>query len=196
MKKKTNRSTGKIESVYQVVGAFYTLLVLIIFLVLVELGFNETKWYLQIAIVIPLGVFLASGYFVIQWFELRHERRIFLSQSSATDYSRKIELLLLKLTNVSNEFNSVLNELTTAINQRETSIRNLDAKLKELSNEESELNKKVDALKSVPLPAIEYLLQESQKSDKRSASRDYFLFILGAILSTIISIVLKYVFHI
>src|SRR5262245_4786605 len=106
MKKKANRNIAEKNSIYQIAGAFYALLVLVIVLTLIELGFNETKWYLQIAIVIPLGIFLASGYFVIQWFELRRERQIFLSQGSATDYSIKIELLLSKLSNVSDEFNN------------------------------------------------------------------------------------------
>lgn len=112
------------------------------------------------------------------------------------NYNEKLKPLLSKLTNISDEFNSVFQELTLAINQREVAIKGLDLQLKNLSSEESELNERVDALKNISLPAIKYLLQESQKSEKRSASRDYLLLILGAVLSTIISIALKHFFNI
>jgi len=186
----------KKELIYRLTGMFFAGLVVSVLIVLLELGIEQAAWYLQLSVAVPLGILLTSGYFILQWFDLRQERQALLNRELNINYSEKLKPLLSKLANISDEFNSVFQELTLAINQREVAIKGLDLQLKNLSSEESELNERVDALKNISLPAIKYLLQESQKSEKRSASRDYLLLILGAVLSTIISIPLKHFFNI
>ena len=54
-----------------------------------------------------------------------------------------------------------------------------------------ELKKKVEALQNVPLPAVSEFEKLMSKGDKRSAFRDYTLFISGVIVSIIVTIFLK-----
>jgi hypothetical protein len=111
-------------------------------------------------------------------------------------YSEKMASLTHSLVEASSEVDRVLHEMSVVSLQRESSISELESQLKELSEREKHLQDKVKTLEKVPLPAIEYFVQEVEKGEKRSAWRDYVLFGLGVIVSTITTLLLKLVFGI
>jgi hypothetical protein len=80
--------------------------------------------------------------------------------------------------------------------EKEKNIDLLEKRLSELSTEEISLKTKVETLQKVPLEAITHFEEIMNKGDKRSAYRDYLLFIMGAILSIIVTLILKFYFGI
>jgi len=80
--------------------------------------------------------------------------------------------------------------------EREKSLSELESKLQDLSGREQELQKRVETLKQVPVPAVQYLLEATGQAERRSATRDYVLFGLGVVVSTLVTIILKVVFGI
>lgn len=71
-------------------------------------------------------------------------------------------------------------------------ILKLEIELKKLEVAEREQREKVNALKDIPLPAVDHLLRQIEPGERRSRRRDYFLFVAGAIVSALISIILSY----
>ncbi|MCL4273720.1 MAG: aminoacyltransferase [Anaerolineales bacterium] len=110
---------------------------------------------------------------------------------SKDNYSQKLETLLENLSKASKEVDSVLDELSTIAKEREASIAKLESGLASLEEQEKTLKKRVDELKDIPIPVAEHFASILEKGEKRSAYRDYLLFGLGVLLSTIISIVLR-----
>jgi hypothetical protein len=53
------------------------------------------------------------------------------------------------------------------------------------------LKRRVESLKSVPIPAAEYFANLMEKGERKSAFRDYTLFLLGVIVSGIVAVVLR-----
>jgi hypothetical protein len=89
-----------------------------------------------------------------------------------------------------------LTEMAEVTKAREDAMRTLEKRLNDLTESEKELKTRVDTLQKVPLPAVEYFLQATEKSAKRSAVRDYLLFGAGVVVSTIVTITLKLFFGI
>jgi chromosome segregation ATPase len=100
------------------------------------------------------------------------------------------------LVDASAELDRVLKEIAEISEQRESAVVTLESQLQELANREKQLQEKVSVLEKVPLPAIEHFVKAVQSGEKRSALRDYILFGLGVIVSTVIAIVLKLIFGI
>ena len=101
-----------------------------------------------------------------------------------------------ELARSSEEVDKTLEEMEMVSRVREEALKSLEAKLSELAEREKDMQTRIDSLKSVPLPAAEYFLEMTEKSEKRSAARDYILFGAGVVVSTVIAIVLKLIFGI
>jgi septal ring factor EnvC (AmiA/AmiB activator) len=106
-------------------------------------------------------------------------------------YKEQMAKLTQSLVRASSEVDHILQEMTEVSQQRETAITKLEQQLGSLSEREKELQKKIDTLEKVPLPAVEYFASVVERGEKRSAWRDYSLFGLGVIVSTVIAIVLR-----
>jgi len=75
--------------------------------------------------------------------------------------------------------------------EREKAIVKLESQLGIMSQQEQELSKRISSLKDVPLPAAEYFATLVSKGEGKSAKRDYVLFLLGVLVSSVIAILLK-----
>jgi chromosome segregation ATPase len=111
-------------------------------------------------------------------------------------FREKMERLSADLARASAEVDKTLQEMTAVSRAREGALSDLESKMGELSKREKELQTRVETLQNVPLPAINYFLEATEKRERRSALRDYILFGLGVIVSTVVTIVLKLAFNI
>jgi uncharacterized protein YlxW (UPF0749 family) len=86
---------------------------------------------------------------------------------------------------------TVLAELSQIAKDRESAVQKIEAELQSLQNREKELQERIKTLQKVPLPVAEHFAQLTASGEKRSARRDYVLFGVGVIVSTVIAILLK-----
>jgi hypothetical protein len=107
------------------------------------------------------------------------------------NYREKMEKLSADLARASSEVDKTLEEMTTVSRVREEALKSLELKLDELSKREKEMQARVDTLKQVSLPAVQYFLEATEKTERRSAARDYILFASGVVVSTVVTIILK-----
>lgn len=107
-------------------------------------------------------------------------------------YSDKILKLTETLTKSSEEVDNIVRELTLIGQERSTSVAKLEQQLEELSTREQQAKDRIQTLEKVPVEAVKYFEQILAKEDKRSAWRDYTLFGLGVLVSTVITILLQY----
>jgi predicted RNase H-like nuclease (RuvC/YqgF family) len=127
---------------------------------------------------------------------MRAREREIAKQGGAESYRERMDRLASELKRASSLIDATLDEMRTVTNSREESISELESRLKNLSTHEKELQTRVETLRQVPLQAVDYFLQATEKSEKRSARRDYLLFGSGVIVSTIATVLLKLVFGI
>ena len=120
------------------------------------------------------------------------KRRFGVEEKKAPkSYKEQMAQLTRSLTKASNEVDRILKEMAETSQQRESTLATMEKQLLTLSERERQLQQKIETLEKVPLPAIDYFAGIVEKSEKRSAWRDYALFGLGAIVSTVIAIVLR-----
>ncbi|CAM4400289.1 hypothetical protein [Flavobacterium terrigena] len=111
-------------------------------------------------------------------------------------YKQRLEDTLSVLKNAFVEVDKATVEFSELMKEKEKNIDAIEKRLAELSNEEINLKTKVETLQKVPLEALTHFEAILNKGDKRSALRDYLLFISGIIASVIVTLILKYYFHI
>lgn len=117
--------------------------------------------------------------------------RILKKELPQKTYSERLSELTSSLTKASSEVDSVLGEMAQVAKERETSVNNLEKGLKDLEKREKELKEKIDLLQNVPIPVAEHFAKLVEPGEKRSARRDYILFMAGVIVTTIIAIILQ-----
>jgi uncharacterized protein HemX len=137
-------------------------------------------------------VSVGAGY-VYEWIQ---EKRRKDEEATQISYREKMAALTGSLADASKEVDRILNEMSEVARQREAAISDLETQLGTMTEREKQLQEKISTLEKVPLPAVEYFVQELEKGDKRSAWRDYMLFGLGVVVSTVVAIILKLVFGI
>lgn len=119
------------------------------------------------------------------------------AEAGATEsFQDRMSKLGEELKRASAQIDATLLEMRSITEAREQSIATLESRLQELASHEETLKKKVETLKQVPLHAVDYFLQATEKSEKRSVRRDYLLFVSGVLVSTAITVLLKLVFGI
>ncbi len=106
-------------------------------------------------------------------------------------YSDRLSELTSGLTKASSEVDGVLREMAQVAKERGASVKELEEGLADLEKREKELKEKIALLQSVPIPVAEHFARLVEPGEKRSARRDYLLFLAGVILTTIIAILLQ-----
>ena len=109
---------------------------------------------------------------------------------------RSLEELAQELNILAQEFDHAFNETKEIANNRTSALATLETELATLSKKETEMKIRVSELEKVSIPAVEYLLQATEKSERRSAKRDYLLFVAGVVASAVVSIIMRIVFGI
>lgn len=106
-------------------------------------------------------------------------------------FSDRLARLATELSRASTEVDETLAEIETVAEQRQKIVQQLEKDMSDLSAREKELKDRITALEGVPLPAAEHFVKLSAPGERRSAWRDYILFLAGVVLSTIIAILLS-----
>lgn len=109
-------------------------------------------------------------------------------------YKERLDNTLTVLKNAFSEVDKATVEFTQLMKEKEKNIDLIEARLAELSTEEKKLKNKVETLQQVPLEALSHFEEILNKGDKRSALRDYLLFISGIVVSVIATLILKFYF--
>jgi prefoldin subunit 5 len=104
-------------------------------------------------------------------------------------YKERIVRLVRGLEKTSAEFDSMYGEMAEVLGQREAAITRLQKRVENLGEQETQLQRKVETLGRVPLPAVDYFADIVQRGEKRSAWRDYVLFGLGVVMGTVVNYV-------
>ncbi len=111
----------------------------------------------------------------------------------AETYSDKVSRLTDSLSKATAEVDEVLKEIAIVSRERTKTVAELEKQLEELAAREKQVKERIEVLEKVPLEAVQHFERMLDKGDKRSAWRDYMLFGLGVIVSTVIAIALKLV---
>jgi len=119
-----------------------------------------------------------------------------LEITESKTYKQRLNDTLSVLKKAFNEVGKATVEFSNLMKEKEKGIDLLEKRLSDLSIEESELKSKVETLQKVPLEAMSHFEEILNKGDKRSALRDYGLFISGIIVSVIVTLILKFYFGI
>lgn len=112
-------------------------------------------------------------------------------EAQTKTYSERLTELTESLTDSTRQVDTVLAELAQVAKERESTVLALEENLQGLELREKDLQQRIEHLQQVPLPAVEHFAQLLEVGEKRSAGRDYLLFGLGVIVSTIIAIILS-----
>ena len=163
--------------------------ILTIVLSVIWLKFENFKGLEQYAMLIATVISVFLNFFldrtIISFSKKPDEKQI------TPSYSEKFETLLNNLKSSSKEIDKAFEEIKNLSIEKEKSLNQLEQTLTSLTEKEHELNTKIKTLEKVPIEAIKHFEDVLSKGDKRSAYRDYLLFLLGIFVSIIISIVLK-----
>ena len=111
--------------------------------------------------------------------------------SNTVSYAERLEKLTSSLTKSSTEIDGLLNELSNVAKERQKAVDKVETELLGLQGREKELQQRIDQLKDVPLPVAEHLAKLMAPGEKRSARRDYVLFVSGVLVSTILAVLLR-----
>jgi hypothetical protein len=126
---------------------------------------------------------------LVPLFERQIRRRLGLEKEES--YSEKVLRLTSSLEKASREVDSVLKELASVAKTRANAVSDLESPLSQLSQHEQALRKQIEDLRATPVPVAEHFAELIAKGERRSAFRDYALFGLGVVVSTLIAIVLR-----
>ncbi len=120
------------------------------------------------------------GKFVLKIFDIKE-----------TDASSPTKELLADLRKASTEMDRIVDEIGKYTEDRQSTVMRLEGDLHALSQREQELKERIEGLQKVPLPAAEYFAKLVEKTERKSATRDYVLFLLGVVASAVVVVILK-----
>jgi chromosome segregation ATPase len=112
------------------------------------------------------------------------------SRREEESHSDKLKRLTQTLTTTSVEFEEHLREMTELAHSREGAVRELEVRMTSLQAREQSLKTQIDTLQNTPIEVAEYFAKLTSAGESRSARRDYILFGLGVIVSTLIGVIL------
>ena len=101
------------------------------------------------------------------------------------------ESLFTELSLASSKMDEIVKQVQEYTRGREQAVAELQSRLGSLSEQEQELKQRIHSLKDVPLPAAEYFANLIERREKRSALRDYVLFLVGVVVSTVVAVLLR-----
>jgi hypothetical protein len=114
-----------------------------------------------------------------------------LGREKEEGYSEKLRRLTDSLQKASIEVDDLLKELANVAKTRTAAVSDLETQLLHLTEREQVLKQRVEELQATPVPVAEHLAALISKGERRSALRDYSLFGLGVVVSTVMAIVLR-----
>ncbi|MCA1790060.1 MAG: hypothetical protein LC667_09450 [Thioalkalivibrio sp.] len=114
-----------------------------------------------------------------------------LGREAEEGYAEKIARLTNSLQKASKDVDGVLRELASVAATRASAVSDLESQLRQMTAREQELKKRVEDLQATPIPVAEHFAELIAKGERRSAFRDYALFGLGVVVSTVIAIILR-----
>ena len=95
------------------------------------------------------------------------------------------------LKNATEEIDGVIEEISKISKEKQQTIEKLETTLSELETRENDLKEKISTMEKVPVESLKHFEEILNKGNKRSATRDYVIFVSGIILTTIIAILLN-----
>lgn len=104
-------------------------------------------------------------------------------------YAERLARLTDSLRKSSADVDAVIEELSSVAQQREAAASKLESDLATLSAREQELKKRVSDLQDLPLQVAEHFAALTKATERKSERRDYMLFGLGVLVSTLLSII-------
>lgn len=118
--------------------------------------------------------------------------------AAGRSYAERMHELTGSLSRTSDEFDSLLAEMRVAADQRATAVSEMEASLAELTAREEALRSRIVTLNAVQPEAarefVELLRQQQVVSERRSAKRDYLLFVLGIAVGLVAQVVFTLLF--
>lgn len=111
------------------------------------------------------------------------------TRTPAQTYTQRLARLTDSLRRSSADVDALIEELSSAAQQREAAALKLEADLATLSAREQDLKKRVSHLQDLPLQVAEHFAALTKASERKNARRDYMLFGLGVLVSTLLSII-------
>jgi len=110
-------------------------------------------------------------------------------------YRERLDELHESLAKATQEVDAIVSEMTEVTLRRESAVAQLEKQVGVLESREQELTLRIENLKNVPMPVAEHFAQLTaqltNEGEKKSALRDYRLFVAGVIVTTIMAIILK-----
>jgi hypothetical protein len=143
----------------------------------------------DVVTLVPLVLGLAGG--AIPLVEDAIRKRF--GREREESYTEKLTRLTNSLQKSSQDVDNLLKELASVAQARSTAVANLESEMHRLTAHEQELKKRVEDLQAVPIPVADHFAALVSKGERRSAIRDYLLFGLGVVVSTVIAVVLRLV---
>lgn len=95
------------------------------------------------------------------------------------------------LKSASKDVDSVIEEIAEISKEKYQTISKLEKQLEYLEKKENHLEDKISTMEKVPVESMKYFEEVLNKGEKRSAKRDYIIFLLGIIFTTIIGVLLN-----
>lgn len=108
-------------------------------------------------------------------------------------YSQHLHELMASLVTASREVDSTLSEIGRVASEREADLKRLEEELAKLEVREKQIQRRIDLLGRIPVEAVEHFAELLAPNEKRSARRDYLLFIAGVGVTTIVGVVFRLV---
>jgi chromosome segregation ATPase len=156
------------------------------------MGINEVEILISLlSAVLSLLAGSIAGSRLIQ----RYLKRLLGKEEEAKpkSYSQRLAELTESLMKASSEVDNLLAELAQVAEDREEAVKKLESELTQMEQHEEQLQKRIEELKGIPVPVAEHFAQLIEQGEKRSAWRDYMLFGLGVVVSTVVAIILSLV---
>ena len=111
--------------------------------------------------------------------------------AKAESYSERLASLMKSLTKASSEVDNILAELGQVAEDRAKTVQKIETELAELEEQEKQLQRRIQDLRELPIPVAEHFAAMVAPGERRSAWRDYTLFAVGVVVSTVIAILLR-----
>ncbi|RIV46475.1 hypothetical protein [Flagellimonas pelagia] len=106
-------------------------------------------------------------------------------------FKERLSHSLSTLKNATEEIDGVIEEISKISKEKQQTIEKLETTLTELETRENDLKEKISTMEKIPVESLKHFEEILNKGNKRSATRDYVIFVSGIILTTIIAILLN-----
>lgn len=137
-----------------------------------------------------IGCVAAITQFIRYSYSLKKKR----ADRTEVSPAERIQQSISKLSTASQEIDTTIQDIIQEIERRQVMLEDLRARHQILSQEEAEVSKRVETLKGVQLEVANYFQQISEEAlqqvEKKRARRDVLMFVLGIVVTTVVSIIL------